>query len=368
MAEDIPHGPTTNRRGFLGGAVTLGAAASAAGTLAGSRLAQAQTQPGPARATDTRPVITRSTSRVPATVTALGLGSFLTFDLLPGSDREALRTVTRTYLDAGVRVLDTSPLYGTSEASLGAFLAGIPTQDELFVSNKVWSTGDFLADESHAQRSLEQSQLRLWRRQMDVMFCHSLVNVDVAVPMLNAWKREGLIRMVGISHHENAYHDIVAGLIERQPIDAVQINYSIFNRNAENRILPAAADKGAAVFINMAMEKGRLNRVVQGQPLPSFAKEIGVENWAQYFIKWVMADPRVTCVLTATANPDHAAENVGALRGPLPDAAMRRRMVQHMETIRGFDQIASMPWYPEKQGQYQGVIRREQARMRQRLS
>jgi aryl-alcohol dehydrogenase-like predicted oxidoreductase len=116
------------------------------------------------------------------------------------------------------------------------------------------------------------------------------------------------------------------------------------------------------------MEKGRLHRIVQGQRLPEFAREFGAETWSQFFIKWVMGDPRVTCCLTATSNPAHAAENVGALRGPLPDAAMRRRMVAHMETIPGFNTLASMPWYPEKQAQYQGVIRREQARMRQRLS
>ncbi len=231
MAEHVPDGTLTNRRGFLSGAAALGAAAAAT-ALPATRLAQAQPQPGPARPTDAGPVITRPTGRVPGQVTALGLGTFLTFDLLPGADREPLRSVLRAYLDAGVRVLDTSPLYGTGEVSLGAFLADQSAPDDLFVSNKVWSTGDYLADEGHALRSLEQSQLRPWRQRMDVMFCHSLVDVDVAVPMLNAWKREGRVRMVGISHHENAYHNVVADLLERQPVDAVQINYSIFNRNA----------------------------------------------------------------------------------------------------------------------------------------
>jgi diketogulonate reductase-like aldo/keto reductase len=360
------HSPS--RRGVLGAAAAAGTVVTAAGALSVAQVAQAQTQPAPARPADNRPVITRQTGRVQGQVTALGLGTFLTFDLLPGSNREPLRQVTKAYLDAGVRVLDTSPLYGTGEVSLGAFLAERGGSDDLFVSNKIWSTGDYLADESHALRSFEQSQLRLWRRQMDVMFCHSLVNVDIAVPTLNAWKREGRVRMVGISHHENPYHEIISGLLERLPIDAVQINYSIFNRNAENRIFAVAADKGQAVFINMAMEKGRLHKIVQGQRLPDFAKEFGAENWSQFFLKWVMGDPRVTCCLTATSNPEHAAENIGALRGPLPDAAMRRRMVQHMETIPGFNTLASLPWYPDKQAQYQGVIRREQARMRQRLS
>jgi diketogulonate reductase-like aldo/keto reductase len=358
-----------DRRSFISAAAGLGAAV---GTL-GATPAQAQgrpagAQPAQAPAADPRPVITRRTGRVEGEITALGLGTFVTFDLLPGADREPLRQVTRTYLEAGVRVVDTSPLYGNGEPNTGAFLASLPAVDRLFISNKVWATGEFLADESHALRGLEQSQIRLWRQQMDAMFCHNLVNIDVIVPMLNAWKRENRIRMTGVSHHENDYHDIITRWIERGQLDAVQINYSIFNRNIENRLLPAAADRGVAVFANLVLEKARLTHIARGQRLPDFAREIGAETWSQFFIKWVMAEPRITCALTATSNPAHAAENVAALRGPLPDAAMRRRMVAHMETIPGFSTLAAMPWYPEKQGQYQGLIRREQARMRQRLA
>jgi diketogulonate reductase-like aldo/keto reductase len=370
MAKDETSGPaTTSRRRFLEAAGLTAALAATTGTI---DLAEAQSLPRPSgvptAAEAGRSPIMRSTGRVAGSVTALGLGTFLTFDLLPGADREPLHEVTRRYLEGGVAVVDTSPLYGTGETSLGAFLAGLGGSDRLFVSNKVWSTGEYLADESHALRSLEQSQLRLWRRQLDVMFCHSLVNVDVVVPMLNAWKREGRIRMVGISHHENAYHDIIADLIARGQVDAVQINYSIFNRGIESRILPAAAERGVAVFINMAMEKGRLDKVVQGRPVPDFAREFGAQTWSQFFLKWVMAETRVTSVLTATSNPEHASQNVACLHGPLPDAALRRRMVQHMEGIPGFNSLGGMPWYPDKQAQYQGVIRREQARLRQRLS
>lgn len=357
-------GVTASRRTIIGAA---GAAAGA--SMIPITVAQAQTAAPPRdRPADPRPAITRQAGSSNQTVTTLGLGTFLTFDLLPGADREPLRQVTRAYIEAGVSVIDTSPLYGNAETNVGAFLAGMRGTESLFVSNKVWSTGEYLADESHALKSLEQSQLRLWRTRMDVMFCHNLVNVDVAVPMLTAWKKEGRIGLAGVSHHENVFHDVITSWIERGQLDAVQINYSIFNRNIESRLLPVAADRGVAVFTNLALEKARLMKVVQGHRLPDFAREIEVTTWSQFFIKWVMAEPRVTCVLTATSNPAHAAENVGALRGPLPDAAMRRRMVQHMETIPGFSQIASMPWYPDKQTQYQGVIRREQARMRQRLS
>jgi aryl-alcohol dehydrogenase-like predicted oxidoreductase len=270
-------------------------------------------------------------------------------------------------MEAGVGVVDTSPLYGTGETSVGSFLGAMGLTDKVYISNKIWSTGDFLADESHARASLDQSLLRLWRSKIDLMFCHSLVNVDVVLPILRAWKKEGVIRHVGASHHENAYHPILSDLVERGQLDFVQVNYSIFNRGAEDRLLRAAADKGVGVFINMAMEKGRLHKVVAGQPLPAFAREIGANNWAQFFIKWVMGNPAVTTVLTGTSNPEHAAQNVTTLRGPLPDAAMRQRMLRHMEGIAGFAQLASMPWYPDKQSQYPGVIRRAQAGLRARL-
>lgn len=354
-ARPIP--PQLNRRRLLHGA--LGVAAALPAGLLLPAAAQAQTPSGAA--------ITRSAGRSNQTLTALGLGTFLTFDLLPGSPRDHLRDVTRQYLEAGVGVIDTSPLYGTSETSVGSFLGAMGRTDKVFISNKIWSTGDFLADESHARASLDRSLLRLWRSKIDLMFCHSLVNVDVVLPILRAWKKEGLIRYIGASHHDNAYHAILADLVERGQLDFVQVNYSIFNRGAEDRLLRAAADQGVGVFINMAMEKGRLHKVVEGQALPAFAREIGASNWAQFFIKWVMGHPAVTTVLTSTANPEHAAQNVATLRGPLPDAAMRQRMLRHMEGIAGFGQLGAMPWYPDKQAQYPGVIRRAQSALRARL-
>jgi aryl-alcohol dehydrogenase-like predicted oxidoreductase len=354
-----PHIP---RRLLLQGALGSGAmAALSAGMAAGSGAAHAQAMPNAPGA------VTRNVGRSNETLTALGLGTFLTFDLLPGTNRDHLRDITRQYMEAGVGVVDTSPLYGTGETSVGSFLGAMNLTDKVFISNKIWSTGDFLADESHARASLDQSLLRLWRSKIDLMFCHSLVNVDVVLPILRAWKKEGVIRYVGASHHENAYHPILADLVERGQLDFVQVNYSIFNRGAEDRLLRAAADKGVGVFINMSMEKGRLHKVVAGQPLPAFAKEFGADNWAQFFIKWVMSNPAVTTVLTGTSNPQHAAQNVATLRGPLPDAAMRQRMVKHMEGIAGFNQLAAMPWYPDKQAQYPGVIRRAQAVLRTRL-
>jgi aryl-alcohol dehydrogenase-like predicted oxidoreductase len=346
------------RRGLLGAAV-LGA------TLVGAQDVLAQvggTAPGA-----TGPVTTRRIGRTGQTVTALGLGTFLTYDLKPGDRRDALREVLRRYVSGGGRLIDTSPLYGSAEASVGAFLTGMPEEPEVFIANKIWSTGEFLGDESHALASLEQSRLRIWRSSIDLMQCHSIVNAPVIVPLLQAWKREGLIRHVGITHHETQTQDELTQIVEGGSVDVVQTNYSIFSRGAENRLLLAAADHGVGVLVNLPLEKARLMRVVEGRPLPEFASEFGATSWAQFFLKWVMGHPAVTSVLCGTSNPDHTADNVQALRGPLPDQVMRRRMVAHMETIPSFGNINRMPWYPGKDGMYQGLIRASQARIRARL-
>jgi hypothetical protein len=153
---------------------------------------------------------------------------------------------------------------------------------------------------------------------------------------------------------------------QRGNIDFVQVRYSIHTM-AEERLLPAAADRGVAVLVNMPLEKARLHKVVEGRPLPAFAKELGIEMWSQYFLKWVISHPAVTCALPATTNPDHLTENVAAMRGPLPDREMRSRMARHMESIPGFaqlDQLGARSWYPDKT--YAGVVGCAQAELRNR--
>ncbi|HEY8369175.1 MAG TPA: aldo/keto reductase [Thermodesulfobacteriota bacterium] len=350
----------TSRRAFVTGVLGFGLAATA-GAASGAFL------PGGARARAAEASGAILTRRVPRTNEALpvvGLGTFLTFDLLPGQRRDHLLEVLRRFWEAGGRVVDTSPLYGMAEVTVGDFATSLGLNDRMFVANKIWATGEYLADESHARQSLDRSRQRLWRERIDLMQCHSLVNVDVIVPILKAWKKEGRIRYLGVTHHEPAYFGPLADWVERGDLDFVQVHYSIHTRAAEERILPAAADRGTAVLVNMPFEKARLFRVVEGRPLPDFAREIGVENWAQFFLKWVVSHPAVTCVLPATSNPDHLLENVGALTGPLPDREMRARMVRYMETLPGFDRVGEMPWYPGKR--YAGVIARAQRELRAR--
>lgn len=261
-------------------------------------------------------------------------------------------------------MIDASPLYGAGEVNVGAFKAALGIDEGLFVTNKIWSTGEFLADEGHARRSLEQSQLRLWRERIDAMQCHSLVNVEIVVPILKAWKKEGRIRYVGATHHDPLYFPALADWVGRGELDLVQVHYSIAERRAEERILPEAQAKGVAVLVNMPLEKARLMKLVEGRPLPDFAAEFGARSWAQFFLKWVIAHPAVTCALPATSDPEHASDNMGALTGPLPDAAMRARMVRHMEAIPGFSDLVKTPWYPGKR--YPGLIARAQGELRAR--
>ncbi|MFG1414151.1 aldo/keto reductase [Xanthobacter sp. VTT E-85241] len=353
-----------NRRDFLG---TLGTAATGL-ALAGQTTATAQAQDTTSAASGANPEArTRTLPRTGERVTTLGLGTFLTFDLKPGDRRDALRQVFERYVAAGGSVVDTSPLYGSAEVSVGQFMGKFEGSDEMFLANKVWATGEYLGDESHAVESFRQSQMRTWRDTINLMQCHSITNAPVVIPLMKSWKQDGLIRHVGVTHHESAAQEQLLAIVERGDVDFIQTNYSIFNRDAERRLLPAAADRGVGVLINLPLEKARLMKVVEGQQLPGFAEEFGATSWAQFFLKWVMAHPAVSSVLCGTSNADHRSDNVQAMTGPLPDARMRARMVAHMETIPGFGSIGSMPWYPDKDNMYSGLIRQAQANAVERL-
>lgn len=309
-------------------------------------------------------IVTRVIPRTSESVPVIGLGSFLTFDVVPGGPRDHVRDVMRRFWEGGGRVIDTSPLYGTGEGSIGDFATGMDIGGQAFFANKVWSTGDFLFDESHARRSLEQSMTRLWRDRIDLMQIHTLTNIESTLPMLRAWKKEGQIRYLGITHYVSTFHPAVVELVSTESLDFVQINYSIFSRGAEDTVIKRAAERGVAVITNMPFEKNRLFKVVQGRPLPAFARDHGISNWAEFFLKWVISNPAVTCCIPATSDPDHAAQNVAAMRGPLPDRALRDRMVAHMKTLPGFDDIGRSPWYPDKR--YPGIIQRAQSQVRAR--
>ncbi|HEY9766895.1 MAG TPA: aldo/keto reductase [Coleofasciculaceae cyanobacterium] len=345
-----------SRRSALG-LLGLGAAAAALmPTLSKTAQAQNRTQNQPLQPASNQPsqIITKEIPRTQEKLPAIGLGTFMTFDVLSDRPRDHLQQVMRRFWDAGGRLVDTSLLYGMSEVNVGEFARTLGLTNDLFITNKTWATGEYLGDPSQAQRQLEQTLKRLSRERIDVMQVHSLVNVDAILALLKAWKKEGKIRYVGVTYHDPLYFAALEQWIDKGDLDFVQVRYSIRQREVEDRILPAAAARGTAVLANMPFEKARLFELVRGQPLPDFANEIGCENWAQFFLKYVISHPVLTA-LPATTNPDHVVENMGALKGSLPDNLMRTRMVKHMESLPGFDKLLQTSWYPGKN--FNGLVR-----------
>lgn len=349
-APDPESKASLTRRQFVSG-LGAGAMALAVAPVPGLARATVASKSGVALPSDVlRKTIAHSGESLPA----IGMGSFMTFDVRAGQPRDAHREVLRRFYEGGGRVVDTSPLYGNAEVNVGELASGLGLSDKLFFTDKVWVTGEFLSDTSHGRRSLDQSMGRLWRDQLDVVQVHSLTNVEIMVPFLNQMKKDGRIRYVGVTHHDPRYFEPLAWWVENGPVDFVQVRYSIYSRAAEEKILPAAQKRGLGVILNMPLEKARLHKIVEGRALPDFARDIAVQNWAQFFLKWAISHPAVTCALPATTNPDHMRENLGAMRGPMPDAAMRDRMLRYMQSVPGFDQLDQMPWYPGKT--FQGLV------------
>lgn len=335
----------TSRRNTLK-VLGLGTAALAAPALLRNTPAVAKT------ADITMKTIPRTGEKVPP----IGLGTHMAFDVKPGKPREHLRDVMKIFYDGGGRIIDTSPLYGTAEVNIGDYATALDITRELFIADKIWVTGEWLGDDSHAQRQLWRSMERLWRDQIDLMQVHSLVNARTVVRAMQEWKKDGRIRYLGVTHHQPSYFDLIAPWVEKGALDFVQVRYSLATRVAEDRILPAAMDTGTAVMVNMPFEKARLFKIVKGRPLPDYASEIGCETWGQFFLKWIISHPAVTCAIPATTKPKHQADNIAALKGPLPDKEMRSRMLKHMQTIPDFDKVAKMPAYPGKT--FDGVVKR----------
>ncbi|MGH8795043.1 MAG: aldo/keto reductase [Stackebrandtia sp.] len=295
-------------------------------------------------------LITRTIPRTGEEVPAIGLGTFMTWDILPEHPRDDLRETLETHWAGGGRVVDTSVLYGMPEENIGEFASELGVVDEMFVTAKTWTTGEYLSDPSHVQAQFEQTRERLSREQIDVLQVHNCVNPEMNLAIMRQFQEEGLVRHLAITHHDSAYHQVIEGWMNSGDVDFVQVRYSIFDRTVEERILPAAADNGVAVLVCMPLEKARLHDLVSDRDVPEWAaEELGCENWSQFFLKWILGNPDVTVVLPGTGTPAHVAENVGAMRGPIPDDKQRKRMRKYMEEeVPGFADINSAPWYPGK--------------------
>ena len=277
----------------------------------------------------TGPAIARAIPKTGQLLPVIGMGSWLTFDV--GNDPPELATrvqILQTFFDSGGAVIDSSPMYGSSEKVIGYCLKQIGKKDALFAATKVWILGRRFGI---AQMKRSES---LWGTgSFRLMQIHNLVDWKTHLQTLKDWKEQGKIRYIGITTSHGRRHADLEKAIATEPFDFVQFTYNMRDREAERRLLPLAADRGIAVIINRPFRRGRLFDYIEDEPLPGWASEFDCENWAQYFLKFIVSHPAVTCAIPATSQVPHMQENMGAGFGRLPDARTRQRMVDYFENL-----------------------------------
>jgi len=270
--------------------------------------------------------------KVPASgehVPVIGMGSADTFDAGPdGTRRAALRGVLRNFVDAGGRVIDTSPMYGSAEVVLGDLVHELGLRPRAWLATKVWTRG-----REAGQRQVEQSFARLRTDRLELLQIHNLLDWREHVPTLRALQGAGKVRYSGITHYRAEAHADLERALGAEKFDWVQVNYSLAEPEAAARLLPFCADHGVAVMVNRPFADGMLFARVRGKPLPPWAGEAGCASWGQFFLRWIISHPAVTCVIPATSKPEHAADNSAAGRAPLPDAKQRERMRAYWESL-----------------------------------
>ena len=303
----------TQRRSFLQGLAGLGIALAL----------------GPGRADAARAPLTRPIPSTGERIPLIGVGSWLTFDTGAGRGAlERLQPVLQTFFDHGGRLIDSSPMYGTAERVIGELLPRMKGREALFAATKVWIYGQALG-----RRQMESSR-NLWGvPRFDLMQIHNMLDWEGHLEVLREMKREGRIRYIGITTSHGRRHDELLQAMQKTDFDFVQFTYGLHDRDAESRLLPLAAERRMAVIANRPFDGGALFGRVQGKPLPGWAAGIDCANWAQFFLKFVVSHPAVTCAIPATSNPAHMLENMGAHFGRLPDAALRIRMARYFDSL-----------------------------------
>ena len=262
-------------------------------------------------------------------IPVIGMGSSRTFDVSDNQQaRVNLTKVLQTFFDLGGTVIDTSPMYGSSEQVLGDLLVNVKNKQSLFMATKVWTQG---REEGIAQ--MQQSMALLRRPVIDLIQIHNLLDWKVHWKTLKEWKQQGKVRYIGITTHRGYDHDQLAYVMENYPIDFIQFSYSIANRKAEQRILPLAAERGIATMINRPFQRGDLFRSVKGKELPAWAAEFDCNSWGQFFLKFVVSHPAVTCTIPATSKVHHMRDNMGAGLGRMPNPQQRQKMFDYFESL-----------------------------------
>jgi len=272
----------------------------------------------------TGPLVTKPVPSSGERLPAVGVGTARRYDVgESGEARAPLREVLRDLPRLGGKVVDTAPSYGAAETVVGDLVAELGNRHELFVATKV---GRGRAGTAAGIAEMRQSLQRLRMERVDLVQVHNLAGVDAMLPVLREWKREGRIRYYGVSTSSARQYQALLELMRQQELDFVQVDYAIDNRAAADRILPLAADRGIAVLVNLPFGRGRVLRAFGSRPLPDWAAELGIASWAQFALKYVISHPAVTCAIPGTAQRRYLADNLGAAREPLADAATRERM------------------------------------------
>lgn len=272
-------------------------------------------------------MILREIPSTKETIPVIGLGTWRTFDVSPSSDLEPLKEILVKMKSAGGQLIDSSPMYGRSEEIVGLLTSNVP-DNPFFYATKVWTQG-----KEEGIRQMENSFQKFKQPVIDLMQIHNLVDWKTHLHTLKKWKEEGRIRYIGITHYTDSMHNELAKIIQKEKIDFVQLNYSIDDRHAEKNLFPVANEHGTAILINRPFGEGRLFSKVRTKILPTWTKEYKIETWSQFFLKFIISNPAVTCVIPATSNPQHAEDNMKAGLGPLPDGSTRRKMIELIESF-----------------------------------
>ena len=273
-----------------------------------------------------RPFITRPVPSSNEALPVVGLGSWITFNV--GNDRAARDScaeVMRSFFDTGGRMIDSSPMYGSSQDVIGYGLQKLGKPQRVFSADKVW-----ISSGSAGGAQIERSRERWGVARFDLVAVHNLLSWQEHLPALFAMKAAGQVRYVGVTTSEGRRHQEIEEIMRRHPLDFVQVSYSALERDVEARILPLARDRGIAVVVNRPFREGALIRSVKRQPLPPWAAEADCANWAEFLLKFIVSHPAVVCAIPATTSVAHVRENMGACLGRLPDDATRRRMAAHV--------------------------------------
>ena len=269
---------------------------------------------------------------IPATneaIPAVGLGTWQTFDVSTApAVRAPLREVLQQFVQMGGTVIDSSPMYGESEVVIGDLASELHVEQKLFMATKVWTQG-----KQQGIQQMETSMREMRSNPLDLMQIHNLVDWQTHLATLREWKAEKKIRYIGITHYLVSAFDKLEQIMQTEPIDFVQLNYNITTRDAAKRLLPLAQEKKIAVMVNRPFESGSLFSAVKDKPLPDWAKEFDCASWGQFFLKYILGHPAITCVIPATSKIKHLTDNMQAGYGRQPDESLRRRMEQYIDKI-----------------------------------